>query len=64
VRSPEKETVRLQRIQHEFVRGFRGHYDLGPAVTVFGSADLRSTTLGTNLLARSGRNWQELALPH
>jgi uncharacterized protein (TIGR00730 family) len=38
VRSPEKETVRLLRIQHEFVRGFQGLYDLGPAVTVFGSA--------------------------
>ena len=38
VRSPEKESVRLRRIQHEFVRGFQGLYDLGPAVTVFGSA--------------------------
>ena len=38
VRSPEKEMKRLERIQQEFVRGFRGLYDLGPAVTVFGSA--------------------------
>ena len=38
VRSPEKETARLERIQEEFVRGFRGLYELGPAVTVFGSA--------------------------
>ena len=38
VRSPEKEIERLERIQQEFVRGFRGLYDLGPAVTVFGSA--------------------------
>jgi uncharacterized protein (TIGR00730 family) len=38
VRSPEKEAVRLARIQDEFVRGFQGLYELGPAVTVFGSA--------------------------
>jgi len=37
-RSPEKEIARLNRIQEEFVRGFKGLYDLGPAVTVFGSA--------------------------
>jgi uncharacterized protein (TIGR00730 family) len=38
VRSPEKETARLQRIHEEFVRGFQSLYELGPAVTVFGSA--------------------------
>jgi uncharacterized protein (TIGR00730 family) len=38
VRSPEKEMTRLGRIQDEFIRGFRELYDLGPAVTVFGSA--------------------------
>jgi uncharacterized protein (TIGR00730 family) len=37
-RTPEKEKARLQRIHDEFVRGFRGLYKLGPAVTVFGSA--------------------------
>ena len=37
-RTPEKEIARLERIQNEFIRGFRGLYDLGPAVTVFGSA--------------------------
>ena len=37
-RTPEKETVRLKRIHDEFVRGFEGLYQLGPAVTVFGSA--------------------------
>ena len=37
-RTPEKEAERLDRIQNEFVRGFEGLYDLGPAVTVFGSA--------------------------
>jgi uncharacterized protein (TIGR00730 family) len=38
VRSPEKETARLERITREFIRGFQGLYELGPAVTVFGSA--------------------------
>jgi uncharacterized protein (TIGR00730 family) len=37
-RTPEKEAARLKRIQDEFVRGFEGLYQLGPAVTVFGSA--------------------------
>lgn len=37
-RTPEKEMARLKRIQDEFVRGFKGLYQLGPAVTVFGSA--------------------------
>jgi len=38
IRTPDKERARLQRIQDEFVRGFKGLYQLGPAVTVFGSA--------------------------
>ena len=37
-RTPETETARLERIHEEFVRGFQGLYQLGPAVTVFGSA--------------------------
>jgi uncharacterized protein (TIGR00730 family) len=37
-RTPEKEKVRLKRIQDEFVRGFKELYQVGPAVTVFGSA--------------------------
>ncbi len=37
-RTPEKERARLKRIEAEFVRGFKGLYQLGPAVTVFGSA--------------------------
>jgi hypothetical protein len=31
VRTPEKEWTRLERIQDEFVRGFKGLYLLGPA---------------------------------
>ena len=38
VRTPEKEIARLERIHKEFIKGFRELYDLGPAVTVFGSA--------------------------
>ena len=37
-RTPGREIARLNRIQAEFVRGFKGLYKLGPAVTVFGSA--------------------------
>lgn len=37
-RTLEREMERLARIQDEFVRGFKGLYKLGPAVTVFGSA--------------------------
>ncbi len=36
--SRTKETLRLIRIAVEFIRGFRGFWDIGPAVTVFGSA--------------------------
>lgn len=42
-RTPEKEFARLKRIQDEFVRGFRALYQLGPAVTVFGSARFKQT---------------------
>src|SRR5262245_47677582 len=38
VRTPEKERARLKRIQNEFIRGFKGLFHVGPAVTVFGSA--------------------------
>ena len=37
-RTVEREKERLVRIQEEFIRGFKGLYNLGPAVTVFGSA--------------------------
>jgi hypothetical protein len=38
VRTPEKEKQRLDRILKEFSTGFERLYQLGPAVTVFGSA--------------------------
>ncbi len=37
-RTPEKEWDRLHRINDEFIAGFKGLFQLGPAVTVFGSA--------------------------
>ena len=38
VRTLEKEMERLKRVQDEFVRAMQGLYEIGPAVTVFGSA--------------------------
>jgi hypothetical protein len=37
-RAPDKELARLKRINDEFIRGFKGMFHVGPAVTVFGSA--------------------------
>jgi uncharacterized protein (TIGR00730 family) len=37
-RTPENEMARLQRITAEFENGFRRLFEIGPAVTVFGSA--------------------------
>ncbi len=60
-RTPDKEIARLQRIQDELIRGFKGLYELGPAVTVFGSARFKANhayyklarAMGTEL-ARAG----------
>jgi len=43
IRTPEKEAERLERIRNEFMAGFQGLYDLGPAVTVFGSARFKES---------------------
>jgi hypothetical protein len=40
-RTPAKEKARLKRISREFERAFKIFYDVGPAVTVFGSARFR-----------------------
>ena len=37
-RTPDKEKARLKRINDEFIGAFKGLYQVGPAVTVFGSA--------------------------
>lgn len=42
-RTPQKERARLQRISDEFQRAFNTFYDVGPAVTVFGSARFKAT---------------------
>ena len=42
-RTPQKERARLKRIRSEFDRAFKTFYDIGPAVTVFGSARFKET---------------------
>ena len=42
-RTPEKERARLKRINTEFERAFKTFYNVGPAVTVFGSARFKET---------------------
>ena len=42
-RTPEKERARLKRINDEFIRGFKGMFQVGPAVAVFGSARFKAT---------------------
>jgi uncharacterized protein (TIGR00730 family) len=42
-RTPQKERVRLKRINREFERAFKTFYEVGPAVTVFGSARFKQT---------------------
>jgi len=58
-RSPEAEKARLARIAEEFERGFERLHDLGPAVTVFGSARFGEGTPEYELGVEVGR---ELAL--
>ena len=42
-RTPQKERARLKRINAEFESAFKTFYDVGPAVTVFGSARFKET---------------------
>jgi uncharacterized protein (TIGR00730 family) len=42
-RTPQKERARLKRITGEFERAFKTFGEVGPAVTVFGSARFRAT---------------------
>lgn len=42
-RTPQKERARLKRINGEFERAFKTFHDVGPAVTVFGSARFKET---------------------
>ena len=54
-RSPEHDGERLARITEEFQRGFERLQDLGPAVTVFGSARFREGTPEYELGVEAGR---------
>ena len=42
-RTPQKERARLKRINAEFAHAFETLHDVGPAVTVFGSARFKET---------------------
>jgi hypothetical protein len=42
-RTPQKERARLKRINREFERAFKTFYEVGPAVTVFGSARFKES---------------------
>jgi uncharacterized protein (TIGR00730 family) len=58
-RSPENEAERLGRIVGEFTRGFMRLHQLGPAVTVFGSARHREGSQEYELARRTGRELAE-----
>src|SRR5436853_504212 len=53
---------RVLRILSEFVEGFDALNDVGPAITVFGSARTKPTTLTTRPAATSGAPWLAVAL--
>lgn len=55
VRTPEKEMARLERVQDEFVRAMAGLFELGPAVTVFGSARFKEDHPYYKLARKVGR---------
>jgi hypothetical protein len=55
VRTPEKEMARLERVQDEFVLAINGLYELGPAVTVFGSARFKEDHSYYKLAREVGR---------
>jgi uncharacterized protein (TIGR00730 family) len=57
-RTPQKERARLKRINDEFTRAFKTFYDVGPAVTVFGSARFKPSHPYYRLARATG---QELA---
>lgn len=54
-RTPTNERERLQRINDEFIRGFQRLYDVGPAVTVFGSARFHEGHKYYDLAVKVGR---------
>jgi uncharacterized protein (TIGR00730 family) len=54
-RTPAKEKQRLKRITAEFERAFKTFYEVGPAVTVFGSARFKETHPDYKLARAVGR---------
>ena len=62
-RTPENEELRLEHITAEFIRGFESLYDLGPAVTVFGSARFGEDTVTTIRPSNWAASWRTPVLP-
>jgi len=56
-RSVQKEISRLRRINQEFEMGFRKLYDIGPAVTVFGSARFKPGEPNYELARETGNEF-------
>jgi uncharacterized protein (TIGR00730 family) len=61
-RTPDRERKRLQRIMAEFEHGFRSLHQLGPAVTVFGSARFKPGHPYYELGVQIGRKLAEVGL--
>jgi uncharacterized protein (TIGR00730 family) len=58
-RTPANERVRLNRIEREFMRGFQSLYDIGPAITAFGSARFHEGHKYYELGVEVGRRFAE-----
>jgi uncharacterized protein (TIGR00730 family) len=58
-RTPENEKQRLKRINDEFKKGFSKLFDIGPAVTVFGSARYKENHPYYELTRNLGRKLAE-----
>ncbi len=61
-RTPDRERKRMQRIMAEFEHGFRNLHQLGPAVTVFGSARFEPGHPYYKLGVQIGRRLAEVGL--
>ncbi len=61
-RTPDREHKRLQRIMAEFEHGFRSLHQLGPAVTVFGSARFKPGHPYYDIGVQVGRKLAEAGL--
>lgn len=59
IRTPEKEMERLIRINSEFENSFKQLFDIGPAVTVFGSARYKKDHPYYKMTVETGRKLAE-----